>query len=177
MARSDAKKGRFNADSETKRIFHGISGYERNYGDYLTYFRFNAGLSETDPIYNEATVGGRVYNGPYRVPATHVTHVEGQNEYGDKGFYYSDSLTAQISFNDFIACGMTYADIETGNYLNDRVIYDRKLFRITDLSIRGQIQERDIMVGLDAQQLKPDEVVDDPQFAAYASYNPTGLSS
>jgi hypothetical protein len=177
MARSDAKKGRFNADSETTRIFHGISGYQNIYGDYLSYFRLSRGLSDTDPVYGEATGGGRVYTGPYRIPATHVTHIEGQNEYGDKGFYYSDSLSAQISFSSFIACGMTFADIETGNYLNDRVVYDRKLFRVTDLAIRGQIQERDIMVGLDAQQLKPGEVADDPQFAAYATYNPSGLSS
>lgn len=177
MARSDGKKGRFNADSETARIFHGIQGFERNYGDWLNYFRFNAALSQTDPVYGEATGAGRVYNGPYRIPATHITHIEGQNEYGDKGFYYSDSLSAQISFKDFISCGLSYADIETGGYLNDRVVYDRKLFRITDLAIRGQIQERDIMVGLDAQQLKPDEVADDPQFAAYAAYNPSGLSS
>jgi hypothetical protein len=97
-----------------------------------------------------------------------VNHIEGQNENGQNGFYYNDDLDASIAFDSFISVGMSMADIMTGNYLKDRVYYDRKIFRVTQLSVLGQIQQRDIMVGLSATQMKPDELVNDVQFANWA---------
>ena len=97
----------------------------------------------------------------------HVIHVEGANENSDLGFYYNDDLDAKIAFDLFLQAGMKMADIETGNYMKDRVLYDRKLFRVTQFAIEGQVQQRDIVVGLAATQLKPDELVNDSMFAAW----------
>jgi hypothetical protein len=170
MGRLDWKKGRFSADSETERIFRGLRGYRDTTGDWLDYYRLNEAATQIDPIYDEA-VGGRVYFPPVRVPVLHVTHIEGENLNTDTGFYYNDTLSASIAFDQFTGVGMSHADIQTGNYLNDRVYYDQKIFRIVQLAIRGQIQERDIIVGLEAEQMKPDELVDDPQFSQWSEGN------
>jgi hypothetical protein len=63
---------------------------------------------------------------------------------------------------------MDYEDIKTGNYLKDRVVYDRKVFRVVQISIRGQMQRRDIIVAISTTQVKPDELVMDAQFAAWS---------
>lgn len=176
MSRLDFKNGRFNSDYETNRVFDAMQGWQRSYGDVLRYYRFDAAASQMDSVYDEAVGAGRQYKPPIAVPCQHVVHVQGENEYGEYGMYYNDTLTAFISFFSFTGVGLTYSDIETGNYLNDRVMYDRKIFRVVQLRTQGQIQERDILITLTGSQLKPDELVDDPEFAAWASGGPNDLS-
>lgn len=168
MGRLDWKRGRWSADFETDRIFRALKGWRDTSGDWLDYFRLAADQTVLDPIYDEAVGTGRVYTGPVRLPCLHVVHLEGDNENTDKGFYYNDTLSATIAFDQFVGVGMDYADIRNGNYINDRVYYDQKIFRIISLSIRGQIQQRDIIVALEATQMKPDELVDDTLFSRWS---------
>jgi hypothetical protein len=168
--RADRKRGRWTADLETARIFDGMRGWQQSYGDWLDYYRLDPANSEFDPVYEEATGNGVRFLSPVQLPCLHVTHMRGGNEYGDSGFYYNDTLSATIPFDLFVHCGMTLADIDTGNYMRDRVVYDQKVFKVTELAIRGQIQRRDIIVGLDGTQVKPDELVDCPQLIQYARF-------
>lgn len=171
VGRLDWKKGRWSADQETDRMFKGMRGWRDVSGDWLDYYRYNEAATQIDPIYDEAIGEGRAYFPAVRLPALHVTHIEGENENGVMGFYYNDTLSAYIAFDQFVGVGMDYADIRTGNYINDRIYYDQKIFRVLQLSIRGQIQQRDIIVGLDATQMKPDELVDDQLFNQWSQGN------
>lgn len=165
MARLDWKKGaRFGADAETNRIYNGMEGWRDVYGDWLTYFRYNAAATQIDPIYDEAIGTGRQFYPGIRVPCLHITHVQGANEYGDIGFYASDTLSAIASFDQFSAVGMQWSDIETGDYLKDRVYYNRQVYRVVQISPRGKIQERSITIEIECQQLKNDEMFDDSEF-------------
>lgn len=168
MSRLDWKRGRFDMDAETDRIFSGLEGYQDVTGDWLDYYRFDKEHSVMDDIYDEATGIGRQFLPAIQIPAIHVTHVEGENKNGDMGFYYNDDLEATFSFRSFQGVGLTLADIKTGNYLKDRVVYDDKVFRVEQLSIEGQIQRRDIIVQLRSTQMKPDELIDDPQFSRWS---------
>jgi hypothetical protein len=169
VARVDGKRSaRFNPDQESDAILKAMEGYQYAQGDWLAYYRWNPQATAMDEVYDEAIGQGLIYDPPIQLPVQHVNHIEGQNEYGEYGFYYNDYLDAKIAFDKFIQCGMTMADIQTGNYLRDRVLYDRKVFRITALAIEGQIQQRDLVVGLSATQCKPDELVNDVIFAAWS---------
>lgn len=168
MSRLDWKKGRWTASQETDQIFEGMRGWRDVSGDWLDYYRYDPSKTEIDPIYDEAIGLGRAYFPAVRIPCLHVTHIEGENENGTSGFYYNDTLSASIAFDQFVGVGMNFADIRTGDYINDRVYYDQKIFRVVQLSIRGQIQQRDIIVGMDATQMKPDELVDDQLFRQWS---------
>jgi hypothetical protein len=173
MAKLDWKRGRFNSDWETKKMFHAMEGWRTVYGDTILYYKFNDAASTIDPVYDEASItGGRAYYPALAVPCQHVIHVQGANEYGEYGMYYNDELDATISFAAFTGAGLRFADIETGNYLDDRVVYDRKVFRVTQILVRGQIQQRDVIIALRASQMKPDELVDDPLFSTWAQGGP-----
>lgn len=167
MSRADWKRGRFNADYETDKMFQGLRGWRDVNGDWLNYYRFNEDAT-TKNFYGESTGSGRQYLAPVRVPCLHVTHLEGANDNARDGFYTNDDLDAIIAFDLFIQMGMSLADIETQRYLKDRVLYERKVFRVTQLAIRGQIQRRDTIVGLTATQCKPDELVDDAMFKQWS---------
>ena len=149
-------------------MFQAMRGYAENNGDWITYYRYDAAATQTGPgVRRGDQRRPPVPPGcPGAVPARQPHR--GRHENSDKGFYYNDELDAQIAFDLFLQAGMTMADIETGNYVKDRVLYDRKLFRVTQLSVEGQIQQRDIIVGLSASQLKPDELVNDTQFAEWS---------
>lgn len=175
MSRIDHKRGRLNADQATDKMFQAMRGYAENNGDWISYYRFDEAATVTDPVYDEAVGQGMIFLPPVRVECLHVTHIDGGNENGDMGFYYNDDLVASIAFDLFVQAGMTMADIETGNYIKDRVLYDRKLFRVKTLSNEGQIQQRDIVIGLEATQIKPDELVNDVMFAAWSQGGPNDL--
>lgn len=176
MSRLDYKRGRFNSDFETNRMFVAMEGWQKSYGDVIRYYRFNAATSQVDPVYDEAVGVGRQYFPPIAVPCQHVTHVQGENEYGQYGMYHNDTLTAFISFSAFTGVGLTYADIETGKYLDDRLLYDRKVFRVVQIIAQGQIQQRDVIILMQGQQMKPDELVDDPEFSWYAQGGPDDMA-
>lgn len=168
MSRVDFKRGRWNPDSETDQIFQAMRGWQSVDGDWVNYYRFDEAHSEIHAIYDEPTGNGLRYLAPVRVEALHVTHVEGGNEDSDRGFYYNDDLDVVVPFDLFIQAGMSNADINTGNYLKDVVVYDQKVFKIKTIAIRGQLQQRDIIVGITGTQYKPDELVWSPQFSDWA---------
>jgi len=171
MGRLDWKRGRMNADNETDRMYKAMRGWRDVSGDWLDYYHFNEAATITDPIYDEAIGEGRVYFPPVRLPVLHVIHIQGENENTDTGFYYNDTLSATIAFDQFTGVGMDYAEIETGDYLNDRVYYNQKIFRVLQLSLEGKIQQRNVIVALYATQMKPDELVDDQLFNQWSQGN------
>jgi hypothetical protein len=65
--------------------------------------------------------------------------------------------------------GLTRLDIEHQNFLKDRILYDDRIFRISSIEILGQIQERDIIVSIACTEVKPDELVNDPQFKKWSA--------
>jgi hypothetical protein len=169
MGRVDFKRGRFTMGAETRSIMAGLRGYQSIAGDYLQYWRFDHEDSVEDPVYEEGTGTGKKYFGPMTVPALHVIHTQGDNQAGSsQGFYTNDTLSATVSFQQFSRTGLQRADIRTNNYLRDRVVYDEKVFRLVQIMALGQIERQDLILAMSATQVKADELVDDPQFAAYA---------
>ena len=167
-SRLDHKRGRFNADFETDKILGAMAGWQSVDGDWADYYRFDSAKSLMDDVYDEPTGNGLVYAPPVRLQCMHIEHVEGANEDSENGFYYNDDAALILAFDKMLQAGMDYADIMTGNYLKDRVVYDRKVFRVRQISVRGQMQRRDIVVAISTTQVKPDEMVWDAQFAEWA---------
>ncbi len=168
MSRLDYKRGKFNSDYETDKILGALSGWQVVDGDWCDYYRFDPYHSEIHDVYDEPAGNGLIYFPPFRIQTLHITHVEGANEDSEYGFYYNDDAELIVAFDKLLQAGMDYADIMTGNYLKDRIVYDRKVFRVQQMSIRGQIQRRDIIVSISTTQCKPDELVMDTQFAQWA---------
>lgn len=168
--RAGWKGGRFSVDFETSSIYGGLRDWQRWTGDTIYYYRFSFDQSTVDPTYGESTAPlGRVYFGPNLIPALHVVHIEGDNDNTEDGFYFNDRAHVTLSFDQLKRLGLDRMDINTQNYLKDRLVYDGKVFRVTSFQILGQIQQKDIIVAIDATEVKPDEMVNDVQFSQYAT--------
>lgn len=168
VGRLDWKRGRWSAEVETQKIANGLRGYQPAFGDVVTYFRFDYERSQRHTIYDESVQAGRVFDGPIDLPVLDVTHVLGETEQDDGGFYTNDRLRASAVFRQISRTGLTDGDLRNGGYLRDRLAYDGKLFRVLEMRILGQIVRSDVTVEINAVQLKLDEITNDPQFAQYA---------
>lgn len=170
MSRIGWHTGRFHADYETNEIYKGLRGWQREVGDYAEYYRFEYEQSVSHPVYGEADgPSGRVYFGPISIPALHVVHTESAINEMAEGFETTlDRIHVTASFDMLKRVGLTKMDIQTSNFLKDRIAYDNTLFRIQNIQVMGQIQQRDIIVTFDGVQLKEEDIVNDLQFAQYA---------
>lgn len=175
MGRLDRKRGRFSDDFEVDRTFQAMSGWQDLNGDWIAYYHFDFARSEIEAVYDEPTGPGLVWHPQVRIEVLHATDVRGSNQYGDRGFYSNRDMEVKVMFDKYIQAGMSRADIDTENYLKDRFVYDRKVFRVTHIGIEGQIQQRDEVVAISGTQLKPDELVMDSAFADWAPGGPLTL--
>lgn len=170
MTRLDWKRGRFDTDFETNEIHHALRGHQNaQIGDTIEYWRFEFEKSEGHDVYDEGLGVGRVYRPSVSLPCLHVTHDEGPRAGSDAGFYFNNNLYAVCSWEQFYRTGLTEADVATEKYLKDRLIYDNKVFRVDQIHVVGQIQQRDLVVSIEATQVKPDELLHDPQFSKWAT--------
>lgn len=167
MGRLDWKRGRFRSDTyETQEIHRALRGFQNTeVYDEISYYRFARPTSQMHDVYDEGTGGGKVYHPPVVIPCLHVTHNEGGNADTDSGFYYNDDIYVSASFDQIYRTGLVLADVQHNRYLKDRLAYNGKLFRVSQMHVLGQISAgRDIVVSMEGTQVKPDELVNDPQF-------------
>jgi hypothetical protein len=169
MGRLDFGSGRFDADYETNDIHEALQGWASEFGDKVLYYRYWGEHSQVHDIWDEASGVGRVWHPPHEVEVLHVTHVEGGNQDRQQGQYYNDNLYLTASFEQLKRLGMTELDLQHQTYLRDRIIYDYRVFRVTRLQVRGQIQQRDVIVSIEGTQVKPDEMLNDIGFEAFAN--------
>jgi hypothetical protein len=168
VSRLDGKRGRWTADVETDQIYTAMEGWRQTSGDWVDYYKFNAPSTTMNSIYDEANEQGRLYFPRIRIPVLHATVIAGENQNTDKGFYANDTLVVLCAFDQFVKSGMDFADVLQQNYLKDRIYYNQKVFRVLSMNPSGKIQERPTMIRVDATQLKPDELVEDSQFAPWS---------
>jgi hypothetical protein len=168
LSRLDFKRGRWSADVETDQIYTAMEGWRQTSGDWIDYYRYNAPSTVINNIYDEAIAPGRQYEAHIRIPVLHATVIAGENQNTDMGFYFNDTLVIICAFDQFTKTGMDYADVLQGNYLKDRIYYNQKVFRVLSMNPSGKIQERPTMIRIEGTQLKPDELVDDTQYAPWS---------
>lgn len=171
MGRLDFESGRFTADYETNEIHGATRGWQSEFGDQILYYRYWGEQSEVHDIWTEPTGVGRVWHPPHEVPVLHATHVEGRVEDRAQGLYYNDDLYVTASYDQLRKIGFTEMDLTHQSYLRDRIVYDFRVFRVTRIQVLGQIQRRDAVVSIEGTQVKPDEMLNDEGFEAFA--NPT----
>ena len=171
MGRLDYESGRFDADYEMNEISQTLRGWQSEFGDSVLYYRYWGEESEVNNIWDEASGVGRVWHPPAEVATLHVVHLEGGAEDRAQGQYYNDSITLTASFDQLRRLGMTEMDLQFQSYLRDRVVYDFRVFKVDRIAVMGQIQRRDPIVSIEGTQVKPDEMLNDVGFEAFA--NPT----
>ena len=191
--RGERVDGRFSIDSERESIISGTSkDLVRMTGSHVEWWFFDKDNTVIDEIYDvgsSSSDGGRRWIGPVRVPVVNADMDQGATVQNDRGFYNTDVLTVTINM-DIITSGKnrTMTDIQGANsstipqlskietqpdsYLLDRIVFRNEVFAPVQIFPRGIITDQYTLMTIRCYQVNPEELVNDPQFETYASYNP-----
>lgn len=161
--------GRFLIPWEQKDIFRGIDAELRApVGQHVEWIRFDYKSSRTDEIYDVADRRiGRQWMEPLRIPAYAAFIYQGQSSHNDRGFYNTDILRVSVAMN---LMEEVFPELvwEPDAHIKDRVLYRGKVFVPTRTYLRGLLRNSHTIFTIDANQVNPEEYVNDPQLLDWA---------
>lgn len=161
--------GRFDSQFEVSHIGVGIGqDLEHPIGQTVLWWTYAPDESDTDPVYDVGSYdgGGRRWNKPFVVPVVQASINQGPQYQNDRGFYTMDNLTLVINAPVVYRLLPNLMHSPDGHIL-DRITYRGELFQPTTVYPKGHIHDHLVVVRIDADQVKPEEVVNDPQFVKY----------
>jgi hypothetical protein len=162
--------GRFTIPWEHKEIFRGIDGELRApVGMHVQWIEFDPGASSTDVIYDvgDQTVGRR-WKEPIRIPAYMSVIYQGVTMQDIRGFYNTDILRVSVAMN---VMEDVFPELvwEPDGHDRDRVLFRGKVFVPIRLNLRGALRNAHTIFTVEAQQVNPEEYVNDPQLLEWAN--------
>jgi hypothetical protein len=162
--------GRFSVPWEQTAIFDGIDGELRSpVGHHVQWIEFDPDASAVDEIYDVADqVTGRQWKDPVRIPAFAAFIYQGPSIHNDRGFYNTDILRVSVAMDvmERVFPGLVW---DPDTHIRDRVLYRGKIFVPTRIYLRGLLRNAHTIFTIDANQVNPEEYVNDPQLVEWSS--------
>lgn len=174
--------GRFSIDYESKSIYEGIGdelvntvGQEVSWWQWSEdYLKDNYELV-VDDTYDVSNGGqtpagvqkGRRWMKPVELPVVMAQLMRSTNVMNERGYYVSDTLRLVVNVGD-IQRILPSVLTSPSAHIKDRIIYKGEVFVPTRVLPRGIFANNYAVVTIDCNQVNPEELVNDPQFANYA---------
>lgn len=166
----------FSPKFDRLRIDRDIEQHQRAFGTFVRWYFFDPINSTFDDVYDEGQdlpgTGGRRWRGPVDIPVISANRREGQKTLSDDGQYVLDTIDLRMSYEQARRAGLL-PEISRNNelHIRDRFIYDGIVWGIRDISVTGQFEPsgHETMVRILGVMLRPDELINDPDFALYSA--------
>lgn len=157
--------GRFTADYEVDSIHAGIQYDLQNpVGQWVKWYVFAPDATKVDPVYDVGDYdGGRAWQEPHTIPVVEATISQGPQYQNERGFYTLDRMSLVLNAAEAYKA-LPEMSFEPDSHLRDRVLYRNKLFTPVSVYPKGHIQNQIVTIRVDCVEVKPEEVVNDPQF-------------
>lgn len=167
-------RGRFfSTRDELRRINRDVELYQETYGTEVGWYFYQASETVQDDIYDEGSVaGGKRYDGPHRMPVISAVPAQGPENPDDQGFATWDHVTLRIGFEQARKAGLDPDLIANReSHLLDRFVFRNRVFDVDSIQTAGHFDasNRDTVLEVNATQLRPDELVDSPDFARWSA--------
>jgi hypothetical protein len=166
--------GRFDADFETTEILAGIDTDLKNpVGTKALWYIYDSINTILDPIYDvgqdiSGELGGKRWTGPYSIPVVRAVIKQGSANTSAVGYYNSDTLHLTFNIED-VAKYAPNIIIRPDINNRDRITWRGQVYRPFAIQEQGIVADRFTILSVDCIQVMPEEMVNDPQFATYAS--------
>lgn len=175
-------QGRFNMDYESKSMYEGIAedlggivGQEVDWYEWSEdYFEQNY-AAVVDDVYDVSNAtfdtsnrpNGRRWSLPFKMPTVMAQLIRSSNVMNERGFYITDTLRLVVNVGDVQRLIPGLMSIP-GNHIKDRIVYNDQVFVPTRVLPRGSFGYQYAVVTIDCNEVNPEELVNDPQFQAFA---------
>lgn len=139
---------------------------DRPAGTTVLWYRHVEG-GPTDDVYDIGQ--GRDWADPFEVFVINATRFEGTERYPAEGAFSTDQLHLVIRADEAASKLPGVEDPQVNRYLKDRVVYDGVVFTVEAIAAHGHFGIREAIIGVDLQEVDPDMLVNDPDFAQYSA--------
>jgi hypothetical protein len=171
MSRPYTPGGRFSTDWETNEIHDAITKDLTNpVGTVIDWWVWNGSATHVDSIYDVGAADGtgRQWRNPVQIPTIRAVIKQSQTNLVQEGFYNADRLHLTLDKDVLMSLIPDLLD-NPDPLLRDRVVWKGEVFRPFQDQLLAIIQERFAIISFELQQIMPEEMVNDPQFQAYAN--------
>lgn len=170
--RGSGQGGRFDIRFDVESMYDGMSRdlYDAA-GTVFKWFVYSPEGTTVDPVYDvgDPSTGGRKWKGPFPVPVLGVRFQQGETEQNKRGLYTSDTLHAVLNVGQMDKVIFDFSNLDDADtHYKDRFIFRGELWEPTKLWARGQVAKMRTVLSLDAQQVMPDQLVNDTFFSRFA---------
>lgn len=176
--RGSKVQGRFKIDYENLSINEGIVEDLRDpVGTKVDWWVWDQAYLDANPtdvyddIYdtsNQEDGKGRRWKEPFEMPVIMAQQLRGTNIMNERGFYVVDTLrlvTSVADVNRLLPAMIGDPSI----HIKDRVVFQNAVFVPTRVLPRGRYKDNYAVVTIDCNLVNAEELVNDPQFQAYAN--------
>ena len=152
---------------EVRQIWKHFDRYQRDIGEGLIYFRFDADESHYDRVYDE---GFRQYLPGKVIPILWVDQQEATEDYAPEGRRPTQRLRLAVSAKNMYEAGFSVtethgnrvydtspSDIWRRDRMHDMCYYDGRYWEISAYQIRGRAKGEDVIIGITAIESFPDD--------------------
>jgi hypothetical protein len=164
--------GRFTTNYEVISIGDGITADLQNpVGQSVLWWVFNPDRTHIDPTYDVGSYWnrGRVWFTPFEIPVVLATIEQGPGGHNERGLYTVDYLRLVINTPEILPYLPNIA-YEPDAHLLDRIEYRGSLFQPTNVYPKGHVEHEMVVIQVEAEQIKDEEVVNDTQFNGRRQY-------
>lgn len=185
--RGEYPAGRFNINHERGSIIAGTTrDVVRMVGYQIEWWLYREDLTVVDDIYDVGhNSGGRIWDGPHHLNVINATLTQGMTMQNERGFYNADVLDLTINMDVIDGSSLSggdslpipelkYLPSNPDAYLRDRIVFKNEVFTPKQILPKGIITNDYTLFGIQCVQVNTEELVNDPQFSAYANYDPFG---
>lgn len=174
-------EGRFTVDYEAKSMYEGIAedlgglvGQEVDWWQWSPQYLVDNYEVVVDEIYDVGNAGytagvanGRRWVKPFKLPTLMAQLMRSTNVMNERGFYVTDTLRLVVNVGDVQRLIPDIIENPT-SHIKDRIVYLGQVYVPTRVLPRGSFGNRWTVVTIDCNQVNPEELVNDPQFAQLA---------
>jgi hypothetical protein len=146
-----------------------VTGYQRYTGTTVLWWEWDQADTTVDTLYDEGSATGhRRWYPPKKIPVYSLIRTDRTERPGSEGFYDAASVHVSALLDQLRKAGLTNP-ADSQKHLFDRFLYAGMIFEIRTYQIHGRLQSYETDVGIDATQVNPEELINDPDFGAYLS--------
>lgn len=175
MSRSVYFGPKFDQESVDKNL----AARQQEVGFNIPWWFYDEVHSTVDNTYDEGEDNedtgqqtGLRWTGPILIPALSVTRTEGQRQNRDVGIYTVDQVVMYLPYRQAVSAGFWPPPDTTNVHLKDRFLFDNYIWSPTSVVSRNLVggnSRRRAMIALSAEQVKADELVNQVDFAHWAT--------
>lgn len=143
---------------EVTQIWKHFGRYQRDVGEAIIYYVFDADTSQYDDVYDE---GFRRYSKGIRIPILWVDQSEAVEDYAPEGRRPTERMRCAVSARNMYEAGISVTEAH-GNTLtdvspsevwrhdrnHDLYFYNNRFWEVAGYQIRGRFKGQDVVIGI-----------------------------